>query len=427
MTIYKNNGLFFLLLLTFIPVNIYALDLNYDVGLFAAKYTNINLELEPEKDEYAYGATAEISAYENTRDLYLLLESDIEYINYKYNIAEDRITGSLLTNIIWRIKPENFEWHIDNTYTQTLIDTLSSDSPDNRQNVNVFSTGPTYIARIDSLNNLHFDMRAEDYRYEQDDDNRRALLAARYYHLFNPSLTVSINSELESTTYTTNSNNDFKRHDSFMRMDYSRGENALDIEYGYTNIISDYTSDISEPRYLVTFTNLRTQSSTITMMYEYIASDAGRSIVINESSTSIDEALNNTLSSEIFIEKSLRLQSLNSTTNGYLNFEANTNHIEYDSQSQLNRKSYSSVISGQWNISALNQIEYVIRYINTDFYDSTLDRIDEDYLYNLNYIYGVSRNVNLNLEFNTRERQSTIDDNSYDDFRVILSLNYTSL
>lgn len=425
---FRIKQIIILLLLFSISLKVSAADVSYFAGVSIGHYDNLNLENEPVDDDFSTSYLAGITVAEDNVNLFANIIATGESISYKNETAADENLGSLLAEINWRIKPGQFEWVLTDSFTQTAIDTLASDTPTNRQNVNVFSTGPNYIVRINSRNNLQFEARAENYSFEENTDNNRLFLAGRWSHDVNSSLTITLNNEAESTRFEDDIvNTDFERNDVFLELNYANGLNTVDAEYGFTHVSNENIQDIDESRYLFSMTNARTRTSSIRLAYENILSDTGSEVLDLTSGSSGTDTSVGSAANDIFVDESFILQYFKNVSSGNTVFEINTTKREYKRQTNLDEKETMALISGTWNLQRADNLLYNIEYINTQFLDPSFDREDDDKIYSITYFHRIKRNVNINFEVTSQERISSIQNESYEDLRMILSLNYTSL
>jgi hypothetical protein len=89
------------------------------------------------------------------------------YVHYADDTFDDdfqsRATGKLAVGII----PEKFFWSVDDDYGQISVDQFQPVTPENRQNVNTFTTGPDFIMRLGPQSDLKFSGRYNDTQYEE--------------------------------------------------------------------------------------------------------------------------------------------------------------------------------------------------------------------------------------------------------------------
>jgi len=405
-----------------------AADVNYYMGFSVANFSNFNLvEDSLAEDENAFSLNAGIRVLEDTANLYVNVDASVQSIKYSNELAPDENVLNLLADAVWRIQPAQFEWVLTDNFAQTAIDTTASDSVLNRQNVNALSTGPNYIIRLNPRNNIQLEARAENYSFEENLDNNRLSLAGRLIHNVNSSLTVTFNDQAEITNFEDNINTDFHRNDIFLSVNYARGLNTLDAEYGVTKITNDDAADLDEDRYALSFTSARTRSSNIRLSYEHLLSDTGSEILDLVIGDSSNDATNGTAANDIFVTEAFRFQHISNLSSGSVTFELSSTTTEYRVNPVFDEKINAAIISGVWNLRGSDNVLYNFSFSQNEFLDPSTDREDEDKLVSFTYFHAIQRNLNITFEATKVDRLSTIDSESYEDLRFIMTLTYNSL
>lgn len=134
-------------------------------SLTAAVQNNDNVSLSP-IDETSAVETELGLQVDYTHDS-AFLSSGIQggFLNRAYSQddfdVEHIVDASAFAN--FSVIPNNFHWYGSAFATQTLIDVFSADTPQNRTNVNRYSTGPDFIFRLSEVTNLSY-----HYRYQID-------------------------------------------------------------------------------------------------------------------------------------------------------------------------------------------------------------------------------------------------------------------
>lgn len=423
---FRIKQLYWLIIVIVTPLQSFAVDLRYSAGVSVGNYDNINLVSQPTESETSYDLNGSLSMFEDAANLFVNLSTDIQVINYQKDLADDETRLQLRSDIIWRIKPGQFEWVFNDNFTQSVIDPLGSDAPSNRQNINVLSTGPNYTIRFNPRSNLRIESRIENYSFEVNTDNNRGFLALRYLHNMNSAVTISLNNEGEITRFDDSINNiDFNRNDVFLGFNYARGLNALDAEYGITHITNEGSPDLNTDRYLLTFSNQRTQTSSINFTYQRLLSDTGSNVL----NLNGDQDLTNLVDSvgnDIFIDENYRFDYLKSLSGGSVSFGLYANDRGYRGSPTLDENSDGAYITFLWNLQRNSSVNFNLRGVNTYFSDPATNREDTDKSYSATYTYGLRRNMNISIQATGRDRLSTQITESYDDLRIFISLNYTS-
>lgn len=403
-------------------------DVDYYMGFSVANYSNFNLVQDSlAEDENAFSLNAGANILEDTANLYVNIDASVRSIKYSKNIAPDENVLNLLADSVWRIQPGQFEWVFTDSFAQTAIDTTASDTVLNRQNVNALSTGPNYIIRLNSRNNIQLEARAENYSFEENLDNNRFSMAARLIHNVNSALTVTLNDQAEITNFEDNVNIDFHRNDIFLGINYTRGLNTVEAEYGITKISNDDAADFDEDRYALSITSARTRSSNIRLTYEHLLSDTGSQILNLANGDFTEDGTNGTAANDIFVTDLFRFQHVSNLSMGNVIFELSSSTTEYRLNPVLDEKINAAIISGVWNLHGADSISYNFSFAQTEYLDPSLDREDEDRIVSFIYFHAIQRNLSIDFEAASIDRLSTIESESYEDLRFIMTLTYNSL
>ena len=97
-----------------------------------------------------------------------------EHWSYRDNTYSDEVRGVGRADLTWLIRPRRLTWRLEDRLA--IIEEASTEplSPDNRQQVNVFSTGPEYRIRLGGTRRLDTGVRYTDVRYSRSNtDNQR--------------------------------------------------------------------------------------------------------------------------------------------------------------------------------------------------------------------------------------------------------------
>ena len=394
--------------------------------------TNINHQnITPAESELAQTLRGTISVIENTANLVANFDTTLEATRYANNQATDITTGRLLGNALWSINPGQLEWFVSDVYTQTALDPLSSNTPSNRQNVNALTTGPNYYVRINRRSNLALEARVENYTYDNSQiDNNRVFGASRLDYMFTSSISSNLRYETSQVMYENNvlnnrvSNPDFNRNDVFLGLFYQRNVNRAELQGGYTIINYDgMAAETRESRYLLALENRRTRTTTIRAEYSRNISDTSSDL---RSVTSTDNANLLATSALLYVRTSTSLNITNTLSSGTLILNVYKTDSDYLTDDRRDQTEKGASLRNLWNISGNSSFAIDGSYIQSSYFNRAPQRINEDYLYGANYTYHYGRNININLRAEQAERKSTESAQTYDDTRIMLTLEYVS-
>jgi len=112
------------------------------VKLARARSDNI-LRAATNEESGSYTAAGFIAAFRRDGNRFdATLDADLEQREYSIDSIEDDMFGTLDGRIEIGIVPERFWWYAEGNLGQARLDPFAPDSPDNREQVESFSTGP---------------------------------------------------------------------------------------------------------------------------------------------------------------------------------------------------------------------------------------------------------------------------------------------
>jgi hypothetical protein len=127
--------------------------------------------------------------------------ADLHYEEYFDSTFDSRVNGGLDGLMSFAFVPERFLWTVEDNYGQVARNRQAVDTPDNRQDINYFSTGPDITLPFGSRTYLELSGRWEDAYFEdtdQDSETRRG--SAAVVRELSSATSVSVNgaySEIE--------------------------------------------------------------------------------------------------------------------------------------------------------------------------------------------------------------------------------------
>ena len=419
---------YFLLLLLLSSV-VSAADVNYSIGLSISKYDNINLVQDPVRGETSESITGTFVIVEDSANLNATLNASLESVHYRNNQADDENIGNLFANALYVISPGRYEWFISDRFTQTLTDTFGANTPENRRNTNAFSTGPNFIWRINSRNNLNLDARAETTSFETsqsvigaDADNERLEIATRWNYQLQSASSISLNYITEVVDFDNDVlNSNFDKNDLFLNFRHEKGRNTYEADTGITHIDYRDREDVHESRFSLSVLNSRTRNSSIRLRAIRNLTDTSTEL-LNQDIEDIDNVDTEVNAADVFLEKRISIIYNKTLSSGNLRIDLNRTINEYQQQTLLDRKEKSVFVTGEWNIRRASTLSLVAEYTNAFFVNTLVE--NDDSIYTLLYRYNARRNIEISLRATAEERKSSDLTEEFEDTRFTLSLTY---
>ncbi|VAW57581.1 hypothetical protein MNBD_GAMMA07-1700 [hydrothermal vent metagenome] len=415
--------------------NVNAADVNYGISTTVSTFSNINRLTINSQSEKSLTLTPFISIVEDTSLLRLDLNARSNLINFESSLNGDRNVSNLSSSALWRIYPGQFEWFISDVFTQTAIDPLLANGLSNRQDVNVFDTGPNFLFRIKARNTIRVEPRIQNTIFENPGaDNIRFILRTIYDYNLNSYINFTMNYNFEKIDVdnqafnpATNQVNDFDslRNDVFITANYRRASDIYDVELGFTKLgFGDNTvQDKNVFRFGFSLTRQFNRLSNIRFLLNRSLDDVSRNLTntlaVNGNVTAVNAA-----NTDFFLNENLRV--IYNTNYFAWNFTAETffNSLDYVQQTVLSRNQSGVLLDTVINLSARSSLSLGLEYRNSDF--DTVVRDDSETLYSLIYNYQLRRNFSLSLQAINQDRSSTGANLSFEDTRFFISLTYNS-
>ncbi|MGD8525406.1 MAG: hypothetical protein PVJ63_04100 [Thioalkalispiraceae bacterium] len=404
-----------------------AAEIDYSVGASITRHSNINLESQPAPTEYARSLIGMFTLNEETSNLVANIDTLIEATDYKYDRLEDDVTGRLVGEALWIIKPATFEWYVANTYTQTIIDIFDSATQDNVENANAFETGPNYYVRFSRRNNLAFEARYRNFDYdERTVDNQRYTGAARWLYDVNALTVVGINYEHENIDYSDDPTViDTKRKDMYATLSYATGNNTLYVDSGKTSYIDDDDKSIEEDRFSVRLESRRSRTSILRIGAEKELTDTGEALIdIISDPLNLEEHIAST--SDYYVSKRAYVRYSNELSRSLYDIRVFKSELDYVNQDILNEHNRGVNFSLIYRLSRGHTLTFLGEAIEREYVNVTPIREDKDSTYSVQYSHIAGRRIRLNFALETEIRESNFIDEDYEDDRIMFSIIYTT-
>lgn len=233
----------------FCPATSYAGDFAYGLGYSSMYSSNIaHASVNPQK-EWINSVMAGIGYAENTPDVVARVLSQAQYNKYKY-VYGDETLFNLDSSAVWTVSPQRFNWSAQDVYRQLPVVITATATPANRQNVNVFSTGPDFLLHFSPVQTLALGARYGNfYASRSNVDNDNVSGYARWLYQSTPRTTYSLNYEVFQVDYKDDvANVNRKQQDLYLSVHTrpSRSEYMLDL--GTTRISRDRMADLRQGR-----------------------------------------------------------------------------------------------------------------------------------------------------------------------------------
>jgi hypothetical protein len=401
-------------------------DFAYGLGYTATRSDNITRVPSDELRETIHSYLVGFSYLELTPDIDATIAAQAEFRDYQDDIFEDETVSNLKALLYWTISPQRFIWVVEDAYEQTRINAAESDTPDNRANVNVFSTGPDVYFRFNPVHTLALGARAGNvYTGQANTDNDRFSGSVRWLYQATSITTYSLNYEAQDVSYDDPAlNADFTSHDIFLRADYRPSRSQYTIDLGASRISPEQGEDLNESLFRLTWIRQLTTESTFGLSASGEYSDTAADILTSATTTTPSTALTSgEVRSDLFYAKRASLFYNRRGARFGAGFSLYTQDLDYETTPQ-DRREYGGRLTLGFFYSGTTTVTLTTEQNRAEFRDFVRHDTDRDSSIRLDY--RLSRSVRLALEGRRTERDSTSPADEFVDNRVSLSVLYSS-
>jgi hypothetical protein len=220
-------------------------ELDYQLSLGVGHSDNVNQDPIAEVDQDIATAGLEFSFDQDSAKLRADVVGDLAYYKYLDDAYDPDLVGTVDANALFALVPDRITWALSDEFGQALTDPFQSDTPNNRENINYFSTGPDFIMGLGPQMRLRIGARYALADYEVtpfDSTTTGAQLALQ--RVLSDRSSVSLNGNLEQVEYDEASlNADFDHSELFVHYEGAGARTNLEVDVGYSQLDRDVSDD----------------------------------------------------------------------------------------------------------------------------------------------------------------------------------------
>lgn len=398
----------------------------FDAQVRAGVSVSDNIARTPQNeiDETITTVGFDFGVVEQTRKMDLNIRSNVDYLNYTDGTFDSEWIGGLNGLAIFSLVDERLSWIVQDTFGQSLFDPLQPSRPNNRENVNFFTTGPTLSLMLASRNPIVFDLRFSKVNYEiRDSDNDRLSAAVSVGREIKRASTVSLNLDAARIEYDNGITPPVERYEAFVRYETTGNLSTLGFDLGYNEIEFggnngdgilarvDYTRQTSaNGNFRVSGGSRYSEQGDI---FNFI-----RDLTNNLTETSdITDSPAPFRNNFVFLLYGLDQERYSITTS------LDWNQEDYDDGQGNDRDIFRGNLGFQREVSRTVFAGANIRFVRREFKD--LDRRDDDLTLGLDVGYRFSVGFDVTFGYRHFQRNSTTSGADFTENRALIRLSYT--
>lgn len=222
----------------------------WSIGGTAEHSSNPGRTAEAEDSGVIRTIEAELNVLRESRSVDLALEVGAARTRYPGNTFDDESLYFGYGELDLRLVPESVTWVVRNRFAQVREAELAADTPDNRQNVNAFVTGPDLRLPLTAVDAIRLSLRYGRYDFsEADVDNERQAATVGIERRVSARTNVSLNAGIERVDFEDEADAqvDFDRSSAFVRAERALPRGNLGLDLGYNEVRRDGLDDVSGP------------------------------------------------------------------------------------------------------------------------------------------------------------------------------------
>lgn len=219
--------------------NALAVRINYVVDAGLEYDDNVRVVAIDPVSQTIFRTGVGFTAREDSSRLQYLVNGRLDYRNYEDNIYSDTVEGMVTGRLNWTLVPERLSFFVEDSLEMQSIDRFAPDSPNNRQQVNVFSAGPNLFFRMGQTVRGQAELRYTntDAEVTEDFNSDRFGVALRAIKDLGPESNVSVNAQYRDIDYDNDLlSRDHKRSDLYLRHERTLNRFNLNVDMGYSDL-----------------------------------------------------------------------------------------------------------------------------------------------------------------------------------------------
>jgi len=399
-------------------------DLQYEVSGGVGTTDNITRVHDDPIDEN-FGMVGLTAAWqEQTRRFDGLADIDLSYVEYLENDFESEIIGNADASVIFGIVPDHFTWMARDTFGQVQADPFVPVTPENRQDLNYFTTGPDFIMEFGSQNALRVIGRWSSSQYEGATlDSTREQVGLQYSRIMTrisdfgiQAIAERINFENELTP------SDYDRQSAFVSYDLNAPRTEIEAQLGYTWLHREGQDIDDSPLVDIFITRNLTPSSTLAFSAGVQLTDAGDALRDSMPSGAGGLSPSITATSDPYENRHFGLEYRFQKPRTGLTLSVQRSVEEYESQTLYDRTRMNYTLAGNRLLTSALELTLNVNFTHDDFHN-VVNSTDEK-RFGVVLDWRLTRTFSLRFLAERLERDSDGNDLDSTENRLLLRANW---
>ena len=161
--------------------------------------------------------------------------ADVSYVEYLDDTYDGEIIGTADANFIFGIVPETFTWQVQDSFGQARANPFEPVTPQNRENVNYFTTGPDFRVRLGDQMALQLYGRYSATNYERSQlDGDRKSVGFGLFRALSAASRIGINGVADKSEFDAPTTPSYERRSAYFSYDLTAGRTQVSAQVGHS-------------------------------------------------------------------------------------------------------------------------------------------------------------------------------------------------
>jgi hypothetical protein len=376
----------------------------------------------------------------------------LQYNDYLGHQFSDQTQTELAGQANWTVVPKRLDFSVADFAGVEPVDSLASNAPNNQQQTNVVSLGPTLHMQFGDVMRAQVELRyLNSYASKvQDFNSSRGMAAFRLYRDLNPTDTLSLNVESQHVKFNnsvadelidgvdnTVATPNYTRNEVYGEYASTLAHFDADILLGWSKIDFDHAPGDSKPMARATLGWQFTPHNSLSVTGEYEFSDAAQDMALQPGQSIVNALADNptdflsnpgggistgslVIDSEVYLEKSFQATYTYHTERLQLSISPTYDKLTYLNGSPFDQSTRGGTVSLDYHLRPRTTLTGFLN-VERETYES-LTRTDTTYRYGADLGHQWTPHWSWHVSYIRQLRNSTALAQSYHENEIYFSV-----
>lgn len=404
-------------------------EVAYGLEARLGRSDNIGRVQDAEQSETIAVAGLNVSWLEDSQRLEADVAVDLSYFEYLDDTFDSELLGHANGSVIVGLIPERILWTFEDSFGQAQADPFAASTPETRENINYFTTGPDFILRLGSTGFVRLFGRYSATEFESSNfDSERMSAGLGVGRELSSRSRLSMNAITEDIDFENAVNADYERQSAFLRYELQGARTEVEAQLGYTWLDSDAAQEDGGMLARLSVSREVTTSSTVYISAGRQWADASDALRESLQSPTADRPVAD--AGQVRITAAASPAQTDDASIGW-NFDRNRTAFglsagwrqeSYETQPLLDRTSYAYDATASRQLGPSLQFGLLAAYVDEEFEGQ--DRTADEIRLGAFLSWRPGRNFEYALTFDRFDRDTSDGAQEYVENRAFLSVRY---